>query len=1494
MAAATAPAWAGPDSVVTLNEIHYHPAEETAPEWVELHNQMSIRVDLGGWTLRGGINFTFPEGTVMEPGAYLVVSAAAGTPAGAMGPFTGRLNNAGDEIRLHERWGRMMDRVTYWDRGDWPAEADGKGPSLAKRSPDWGSEAFASWAASAQPGGTPGAENFPPVAAAPPRYLYNQGASWKYEPADTPPSGGWTGLEGFSDAAWASGSAPLGTGNGAPDLKTELPAGREAYYFRKLFALAEVPEGAVLLAAGTLKGTAEFFLNGEPLGTVAEAAGSGGIAGGEGLLRVGANVLAVRLSPTAQAPGAALDLSLAVVDGRVAVAPPLPAPLPGPVVINEINYHQRPTYADPGQDIAFAENGTEWIELHNPTEYAVDLSGWRLGDAVDFAFSDGTTLAPGGFLVVDHTQFSGGLANSSDRIQLRDAAGMLADEVRYFDSGRWPSLPDGGGSTLELADPRSDRRVAESWEASDETARAEWQTVTYRAPGSEPPGSNNPDNWREFLLGFLDAGEALIDDVSVIEDPDGARVQVIQNGSFENDAIGGGAAKWRLLGTHRLSHVVANPDGPGRVLRLIATGPLEHTYNNASTTFVGNRAISASRTYEISYRAKWLSGSPQLNSRLYLNRAAHTTILKQPASPGTPGGPNSRRVANRGPVFDGLRHEPLVPAANEMVRITVSAADPDGITSLVVKYRLNEGAWQEAPMGGDAQGRFFALLPGQANNTRVQFYLEAADGAGAASYFPPGGPESRALYKVGDGSISTQPVRNKLRLNMAAADAAQLHTPAHSVSNFRWPGTVIYNDREVWYDVGVRLRSAPYGRQGNRAGWNIKFGKDSPFRGVQTSAVIDGAFNMPRGDGQGWQENSLGATVNEMLYQAVANRAGGIPATYDDIIYFQTPRPAEGNRRAQLKMTRFGSSYLEEMFPNGDDGMMFKQELIYHPTATADGNPESLKNPYTSVRDTEIKRFGASKDNYRFNYLTENNQDKDDYSGIMALGQAFDNGQYAATSAVMDNDNWMRVSALTSLIGLADTYNNGLAHNIVLYVRPHDGKVMLFPWDQDHAFYYAPTSNIYGQGTHRLATVISRPQNRRLYAGHLRHLCGTAFTNAFLDPVINHLGQVAGKAEYSSVFRNWVAARRTYVLSQIDSQFPQVTFAIITNDGNDTSTGSPSFVLQGRGWIDVHGILVSRNGSAPALTAVSWLDGQRWQVTVPVVTGVNALSLTAVDHDGQPVGTDTISVTYTGTVEPAASSNLVISEIHYHPAENEEEEFIEVMNIGAKPVELSGARFTEGITFDFSTAPNTVLAPGERALVVKNRAAFEARYGASTRVLGEFAGGTQLANSGERLLLVDQGGGTIADVTYGDALPWPPEADGAGHSLTLIRPESAPASGSAASWRPSRAGGGTPGAEDSLSVIGYASLMEYAVAAAPALHVGADGAPVVMWKERLGADQVKTTPEVSADLAAWNDGAGVSLEITSAASTDGIRTLEARLNAPAGQAVFFRLRVQPR
>lgn len=1497
--------FAATDSIVTINELHYNPAtpggagSAAVPEWMELHNPMSIRVDLGGWSVRGGVNYVFPDGTIMEPGSYLVVSAAAGVPTGAIGPLAGRMNNGGEEIRLHERWGRMMDRIDYRKSGEWPTAPDGEGPSLAKRRPESASELASSWVASAAVDGTPGMENFPRGLELAPRPVFIRGSVWKYEPTGAELPVEWVESGSFSDGAWMAGPAPLGTV--AAGAATELPLGRAAYFFRKSFGWSGRFPQAHLLLTGSLEGVAEIYLNGRRLGR-ADGRGSFGFAASVPELVEGANVLAVKLVPHA-APAAAvvaLDLALVVMDGETAVAPPLVLPPARSVVVNEMAYHARPTFADPAQGIAYAENPAEWIELHNTSHEPVDIGGWSLSEAVDCQFLPGTVIPPGGFKVIDRSQFSGSLANGGDLLRVLDVDRRVVDEVRFFDGGRWPELADGGGSTLERRDPRAAGMVAESWAASDERGRSEWQTVRYRALGAEPLGSNNPAVWREFLLGFLDAGEAFVDDLSVLEDPDGARVQCLQNGGFEQDVPGGGAAHWRLLGTHKLSRVVANPDGAGQVLHLIATGQHDHTYNTASTTLVGNRVINPSKTYEISFRARWISGSPQLNSRLYLNRAARTTLLAQPVAWGTPGAVNGRRLANAGPAMTGLRHSPLVPVAGQPVRISVSAVDPDGVASARLWFNVGQGAWRSELMGDDGRGRFFGVVPAQSNGAAVQFYVEAVDVAGAVSLMPTRGPSSRALYKVGDAGVSAQRVRNKMRLYMTPADAAELHNPIHSVSNFRWASTVIYNDRDVWYDVAIRLRSAPFGRQGNRAGWNLQFGSDEPFRGGLTSVVIDGAYNMPRTDGGGWLENSLGPSVNEMLFHAIANRAGGIPSSYDDVVYVQAPRATEGNRLAQLKLQRFNKGYLEETFPDGADGLLFKQELIYYPTSTVDGRPESLKNAFNAVLDTEIRSFGPSRDSYRFNYIPQNHQDRDDFDRIMALGQAFGASSatlYSRTAAVMDVDNWMRVFALNALTGLADTYNNGLAHNIQLYVRPGDGKVMLFPWDQDHAFYLAPTSSLYGAGSHRLAAVINLPANRRLYVGHLLDLCQTAFTNDFLDPVITHLhgSAVANRPQYASLFRSYVTNRRNYVLSQIAVQFPKVPFAVTSHSEAGVSTPQPFATIEGTGWIDVASLLVSRSGSTPRPAPVTWLDGRRWRLVLPVQSGDNKFTINAIDRKGAILGAAEVSVTNTGPTDPATAGTLAVTEIHYHPAGGAPTEFVELMNISGRLVDLTGVTFTGGVQFDFTGSSLTTLAPGERVVVVENRAAFVGVYGAGRPVAGEFSSTSSLANGGGRLTLLDRGGAIIADFRYGDALPWPPEADGLGWSLTAIHPDSAFDPSVATHWRPSRQLGGSPGVGDSLSQEDFPSLLDYAVVSGPGVGP-ASATPRLIWTERIGADEARVVIEYSEDMHSWSvdPGDGSRWSLVGATSMEGVRTLTAESLVPLSTPTFLRLRVVPR
>ena len=210
------------DSTVVFNEIMFHPdtGEETR-EWIELHNQMSVDIDLSGLRLSGGVKFDFADGTVLGGGDYLVIAASpedliaeTGLSATAvLGTLDGRLDNAGETLRLRNRNDRIMDEIKYGDNDPWPPGADGGGVSLAKIDPNSGTEQISNWTISQQVGGTPGTTNFP----GPPgpadlifETVVPTGAPVK---ALVPSDGGlgttWT-ARGFNDGTWTSGTTGVG------------------------------------------------------------------------------------------------------------------------------------------------------------------------------------------------------------------------------------------------------------------------------------------------------------------------------------------------------------------------------------------------------------------------------------------------------------------------------------------------------------------------------------------------------------------------------------------------------------------------------------------------------------------------------------------------------------------------------------------------------------------------------------------------------------------------------------------------------------------------------------------------------------------------------------------------------------------------------------------------------------------------------------------------------------------------------------------------------------------------------------------------------------------------------------------------------------------------------------------------------------------------------------------------------------------------------------
>jgi len=148
---------------------------------------------------------------------------------------------------------------------------------------------------------------------------------------------------------------------------------------------------------------------------------------------------------------------------------------PGPeepyqLFINELMASNSMVAVDPDDDSATPD----WVELHNPSEFDVDLSGWTvtddLGDVGKHTLED-LILPAGGFLVLVADDTTGGvhlpfkLSAELDAFGLFNPDGVPADRVEFANlddnqvAGRFPD--DGPLALLSEATPGASNDTAE-------------------------------------------------------------------------------------------------------------------------------------------------------------------------------------------------------------------------------------------------------------------------------------------------------------------------------------------------------------------------------------------------------------------------------------------------------------------------------------------------------------------------------------------------------------------------------------------------------------------------------------------------------------------------------------------------------------------------------------------------------------------------------------------------------------------------------------------------------------------------------------------------------------------------------------------------------------------------------------------------------------------------------------------------------------------------
>ena len=843
-------------------------------------------------------------------------------------------------------------------------------------------------------------------------------------------------------------------------------------------------------------------------------------------------------------------------------------PLIRDIVINEIMYHH-----------GTRDERYEYVELYNRGTSTVLLDGWAFTDGISYEFDRGTEMPPGSYLVVAKDldllegvydnlvigsnlvgPYSGSLNDHSERIRLSyplenvnretgklEVYMVTADEVTYYDGGRWPTWADGQGASLELRDPRSNNDTPDAWADSDESGKTTWEQFSFTIDSSDSRYTH--DQVTVFGLMLLNRGEVLLDDLDMRVNI--GRMNRLKNSGFENREL-----DWRILGNHVRSFVTtADSHSGSRSLHLIATGHGDPGANRI------NQSIASITASTVTFRgwARWLRGSRFLLLRTTRERApvqpprpAHAFELYMPLNLGTPGLQNTAFVTNRGPDILEVRHVPVLPAASEPIVVTARVADNDGV-DLVMLYYLSkrEGGFVSRPMVDDGSGEdkiggdgiFTATLPGALSGTMREFYIEASDGSASTRFptrldFSADVPDRTCLVRVGDTLLNTQFATYRVWLS---DDVLSTFRSRPNLSNELMDCTFVYNDTEVFYNCGIRYRGSPFIRSGrgrdprDRYAYRIDFNPDQKFRNRE-EINLDNTEGGNRGPLQErasyWFHAQMGLQFSMQEYVRVVIN-GRSHSIYEDV-------------------QKVDGDYIRGWFPDDTDGYIHKIDDYFEYTADGTGFKnldEGLKLDY---------RHPLLKETYRWGFEKRSHREDDNWDHLFDLAVALNTPSSSRTyeeviESVIHPEHFARVLAIRHAVGDWDSYGYRRGKNNYFYYALPEGKWYLLPWDIDFTLGSGDgtSTNLFSVNTGQFPEVdqfMKYSKYRQMYLQALAELVNgpwqtsygtrnppTAF-DRFLDASADALiAEGLGSGRRDGI-KQFVRDRRAYILTQIPNR----------------------------------------------------------------------------------------------------------------------------------------------------------------------------------------------------------------------------------------------------------------------------------------------------------------------------------------------------------------------
>ncbi|MCK5856410.1 MAG: lamin tail domain-containing protein [Bacteroidales bacterium] len=395
-----------PDLVIT--EINYNGPESgtDSTEFIEIYNNDTVSVDLDGFIIVQGFNYTFPAIT-LNAGDYIVIAKDSMMFANYFGTVayqwsSGSLSNSGEDVILVTNNGDTVDLVDYDDSSPWPTSVvDGGGHSMS----------FCDLTL----------DN-------------NIGTNWSV-------TSNYLGVNSAGDSIWAS------PGTGCTII---IPPSSDT-----------IPP--VVNTVSVLSSTSLEVVFSEAVGASAENVNNyTGLTVTNAIRNATKETLTLTLS-SALLNGVSNTLNIANVkdtSNNIMVNAHnfsfVYNDQNARLLITEIMYN----------DLSSSDS-LEYFEIYNNTGGTFDISGFEITEGVHYTFPAGTVLGWGDYLVIakdsalvnsvfgitgTHQWDSGGLKNSGEDIEIQNSVGDTIAYVDYDDSSPWPLAGDGDGPSISYCD----------------------------------------------------------------------------------------------------------------------------------------------------------------------------------------------------------------------------------------------------------------------------------------------------------------------------------------------------------------------------------------------------------------------------------------------------------------------------------------------------------------------------------------------------------------------------------------------------------------------------------------------------------------------------------------------------------------------------------------------------------------------------------------------------------------------------------------------------------------------------------------------------------------------------------------------------------------------------------------------------------------------------------------------------------------------------------